>query len=356
MPTAKTKSAQKLAAPGVETATHGAFLAAIGREVRRNRAKRGMTRRQLAQASQTSERYLAQIESGAGNPSASVIRAIARALDLPAAALMPETGARTAALSAILDLLVQVPESEWPELAQLIESRVALPGSADRARRIALVGLRGAGKSTLGRMLAQHLGWPFIELDRVVEEEYGASIPDLIEMSGTATFRRQERSALDRVIADHEAAVVTTAGGIVANSETYAQLLRRTHTIWVKARPEDHMSRVMAQGDFRPMKQNREAMADLVAILDARHADYARAEAELDTSGDAIEQSFAKLLRVVADLLGPDAASPSPRLRGEGRDEGALPLGSESRKGPLTRRASRTDLSPPAGRGESEPR
>src|SRR5580658_6530561 len=194
-----------------------AFLAAIGREVRKNRAKRGMTRRQLAQASETSERYLAQIESGAGNPSVSVLRAIAQALDLPCAALLPEAGARTAALGAILDLLAQVPEGELPALAKDIETRLARSGSADRARRIALVGLRGAGKSTLGRMLAQHLGWPFIELDRLVEEDYGASIPDLIEMAGTATFRRQERSALDRIIATHEAAVITTAGGIVAN-------------------------------------------------------------------------------------------------------------------------------------------
>src|SRR5580693_10636450 len=145
-----------------------AFLAAIGREVRKNRAKRGMTRRQLAQASETSERYLAQIESGAGNPSASVIRAVALALDLPAAALLPATGARPAALDAVLDLLARVPEGELPELAKLIEARVARAAGADRARRIALVGLRGAGKSTLGRMLAQHLGWPFIELDRVV--------------------------------------------------------------------------------------------------------------------------------------------------------------------------------------------
>src|SRR5665213_3657690 len=158
-----------------------------------------MTRRQLAQASQTSERYLAQIESGAGNPSASVLRAIAQALDLPASALLPETGARKAALGVILDLLAQVPEDELPELAKMIAARVALPQSADRARRIALVGLRGAGKSTLGRMLAQHLGWPFIELDRVVAEDYGASIPDLIEMAGTATFRRQDRAALDRI-------------------------------------------------------------------------------------------------------------------------------------------------------------
>jgi XRE family transcriptional regulator, aerobic/anaerobic benzoate catabolism transcriptional regulator len=294
--------AEKPALPTL-AASEAAFLAAIGSEVRRNRAKRGMTRRQLAQASQTSERYLAQIESGVGNPSVSVLRAIAQALDLPCAALLPEAGARTAALGAILDLLAQVPEGELPALANDIETRLARPGSADRARRIALVGLRGAGKSTLGRMLAQHLSWPFIELDRLVEKDYGASIPDLIEMAGTATFRRHERSALDRIITAHDAAIITTAGGIVANPETYALLLRRSHTIWIKARPEDHMSRVMAQGDFRPMAQNRAAMADLVAILEARRADYSRAEAEIDTSGDAIEQSFAKLLRTVTALL-----------------------------------------------------
>ena len=128
---------------------------------------------------------------------------------------------------------------------------------------------------------------PFIELDRLVEQDYGARIPDLIEMAGLATFRRYERACLERVIAEHEAAVIATAGGIVSNPETYALLLRRTHTVWIKARPDEHMRRVMAQGDFRPMAQNREAMADLVAILDARRADYARAEAELDTSGDA---------------------------------------------------------------------
>jgi XRE family aerobic/anaerobic benzoate catabolism transcriptional regulator len=290
-------------ASSTPAASVAAFLAAIGGEVRRSRAKRGMTRRQLAHVSQTSERYLAQIESGAGNPSVSVLRAIAQALDLPCAALLPEAGARTAALGAILDLLAQVPEGELPALAKDIETRLARPGSADRARRIALVGLRGAGKSTLGRMLAQHLSWPFIELDRLVEEDYGASIPDLIEMAGTATVRRHERSALDRIITAHDAAIITTAGGIVANPETYALLLRRTHTIWIKARPEDHMGRVMAQGDFRPMAQNRAAMADLVAILEARRADYSRAEAEIDTSGDAVEQSFAKLLQTVTALL-----------------------------------------------------
>ena len=200
--------------------------------------------------------------------------------------------------------MAQIPPGELPALVRDIEARLARSAGADRGRRVALIGLRGAGKSTLGRMLARHLDWPFIELDRRVEDEYGASIPDLIEMAGTATFRRHERSALERVIAEHDAAVITTAGGIVASPESYALLLRRTHTVWIKARPEEHMSRVMAQGDFRPMAQNRQAMADLVAILEARRADYARAEAEVDTTGDSVEQSFAKLLQIVTAQLG----------------------------------------------------
>lgn len=298
-PTATLAQAAGRVPTGGDLAQTTAFLAAIGREVRKNRAKRGMTRRQLAQASGTSERYLAQIESGAGNPSVSVLRAIAQALDLSASVLLPETGARSAELGSILDLVAQLPEKELPALAKELAARVARAGGADRGQRIALVGLRGAGKSTLGRMLAQHLDWPFLELDRRVAEDYGASVPDLIEMAGMATFRRHERDALDRVIVGHESAIITTAGGIVSNPETYALLLRRTHTVWIKARPDEHMSRVMAQGDFRPMAQNRAAMADLVAILEARRTDYARAEAELDTSGDAVEQSFAKLLRIV---------------------------------------------------------
>ncbi len=385
MPSPKPKAASKRAAAApspVPSVT--AFLAAIGQEVRRQRAKRGMTRRQLAQASETSERYLAQIESGAGNPSASVIRAIAQAFELSAAALLPGTPAQSEVLAAMHDLLAQVPASELAELKKLIETRVARAGHTDRARRIALVGLRGAGKSTLGRMLAAHLGWPFIELDRVVEEDYGASIPDLIEMAGTPTFRRLERSALDRVIAAHEAAIITTAGGIVANQDSYALLLRRTHTVWIKARPEDHMSRVMAQGDFRPMARNRQAgskdamsntaMADLVVILEARRADYARAEADLDTSGDAVEQSFAKLLRIAEQLVGADEMAPSPRVRGEGiggprppspekerdakhrYDDGAFPPHSESRQRPLTlARPARSTSPRKAGRGSDGP-
>jgi XRE family aerobic/anaerobic benzoate catabolism transcriptional regulator len=276
-----------------------AFAAAIGRLVRLARAKRGMTRRQLAQQSGASERYLAQIESGQGNPSVIILKSIADALDVPIIELIPRTNGHTAAITQILDLLGRMPLSELPAVAELIERRAAQDAATDRGRRIALIGLRGAGKSTLGKRLARQLGCPFIELDRMVEQDYGARIPDLIEIAGLATFRRYERACLERVVEEHPAAVIATAGGIVSDSETYALLLRRTHTVWVKARPDEHMRRVMEQGDFRPMAQNREAMADLVAILDARGADYARAQAQLDTSGDTAEQSFAKLARIV---------------------------------------------------------
>jgi XRE family aerobic/anaerobic benzoate catabolism transcriptional regulator len=283
--------------------TGQAFTAAVAGLVRQNRAKRGMTRRQLAQGADISERYLAQIEGGAGNPSIIVLRALAEALDVPIIDLLPRANGRIAALTSVIDLLARVPATELPAIAELIESRITRAGAADRARRIALVGLRGAGKSTLGAMLAEHIGCAFIELDRMIEQEYGASLPLMIEMSGLAAFRRYERACLERVIAENDAAVIATAGGIVASPETYSLLLRRTHTVWIKARPEEHMSRVMDQGDFRPMAQNRAAMADLVAILDARRADYARAQAELDTSGDSLEKSFGKLAKIAMRLV-----------------------------------------------------
>ena len=305
--TAKDKPVQAAATlPTGNLAETAAFLAAIGGEVRKNRAKRGMTRRQLAQASRDLGAVPgADRERRWQSFGQRAARDRARARSTCRCASAGDRCAHRGARRPFSILLTQVPESELPALAKEIGARgscaPAVPTAAGALRSSVCAGpasRRSAGCSP------QHLGWPFIELDRRVEEEYGASIPDLIEMAGTATFRRQERGALERVIAEHEAAIITTAGGIVSNPETYALLLRRTHTVWIKARPEEHMSRVMAQGDFRPMAQNRAAMADLVAILEARRADYARAEAEVDTSGDAVEQSFAKLLRIVTPFVG----------------------------------------------------
>jgi XRE family transcriptional regulator, aerobic/anaerobic benzoate catabolism transcriptional regulator len=282
-------------------ADQAAIVAAVGHLLRRARAKRGMTRAQLAHQSGASERYLAQIESGQGNPSVVMLKGIADALELPLVELLPRANGESAAMTHILDMLARMPVTELPGIAELIAKRAA--EESDRGSRIALIGLRGAGKSTLGQRLATELGFPFIELDRLVEREYGAHIPDLIEMAGLATFRRYERSCLERIIRKHRQAVIAAAGGIVANAETYGMLLQHTHTVWIKARPEQHMSRVMQQGDFRPMAHNREAMADLVAILDARRADYERAHAVLDSSNDTVERSLEKLKRIVKPLL-----------------------------------------------------
>ena len=313
MPDLKAKSKRNDARGPAAEPPDAVFVTGIGRLVRLSRAKRGMTRRQLAQESGASERYLAQIESGQGNPSVLILKSIAQALDVPIIELLPRANGRPAAMTHVLDVLARTPVAELPALAELIESHAARHVAADRARRIALVGLRGAGKSTLGRRLADELACPFIELDRLVEQDYGARIPDLIEIAGLATFRRYERACLERVIDEHDTAVIATAGGIVSDAETYALLLRRSHTVWVRASPDEHMKRVMEQGDFRPMAQNREAMADLVAILDARRADYARAQAELDTSGDTIERSFGKLQDLVKRWLDGerDTARPS---------------------------------------------
>jgi XRE family aerobic/anaerobic benzoate catabolism transcriptional regulator len=275
------------------------FSTDVGRLVRRARARRGITRRQLAAESGISERYLAQIEGGQGNPSVIVLKTIAQAMDMHITELLPATGKRHEATARINELLKRLDASELPALADLIERRLAEGAASDRARRIALVGLRGAGKTTLGQMLARQLNWPFVEIDRVIEQEYGASIAMLIDMSGVSAFRRHERAALEKVVAEHDKVVIATAGGIVSNPETYALLLRRTHTVWVRALPQEHMSRVIAQGDFRPMAENRAAMADLLAILEARSPDYAQSEEELDTSGEAVKQSLSKLTKLV---------------------------------------------------------
>jgi len=263
------------ATPRLERDEKSSILRDVGALVRSERARRGMTRRALAEACQTSERYLAQIESGAGNPSVLVLDSIARALDLDPVDLMPPGRAREA------------------------------PGGrgVSRARRIALIGLRGAGKSTLGAALAEKLGCPFVEIDKMIEREHGAPVATLFEVYGQGTFRRYERECLARIVRAHQSAVIATAGGIVADEDTFAQLLDESHVIWLQASPAEHMRRVMEQGDFRPMAHNRDAMNDLMAILDARAASYGRAHARLDTSGRDLAQCVDELTLLAAKLF-----------------------------------------------------
>jgi XRE family aerobic/anaerobic benzoate catabolism transcriptional regulator len=254
------------------------LLAEIGALVRTERLKRGITRKVLARHCQTSERYLGQIETGEANPSVLVLDAVARALDLDPIDLMPA--------------------------GREARSRARLPaGAPNRARRIALVGLRGAGKSTLGAMLAEKLGCPFIELDKMIEQDHGAPIATLFDVYGQGTFRRYERECLTRVVATNPAAVIATAGGIVADEASLSQLLDQAHVVWVQASPADHMRRVMEQGDFRPMAHNRDAMKDLVAILEARAPEYGRAHATLDTSGKSIEVCVGALTKLAEQLF-----------------------------------------------------
>jgi XRE family transcriptional regulator, aerobic/anaerobic benzoate catabolism transcriptional regulator len=280
-------------APGPERDPNNAILRDVGALIRNERARRGMTRRALAQACQTSERYLAQIESGAGNPSVLVLDAIARVFGLTPADLMPAGEA--------LRRLRSLPPDKLAALLRAVEA----PGaSANRARRIALVGLRGAGKSTLGAALAARLRVPFIEIDKMVEQEYGAPVSTLFEVYGQGTFRRYERECLQRIVTEFDAAVIATAGGIVADDGTFSELLDQAHVIWLQASPAEHMRRVMEQGDFRPMSHNRDAMNDLVAILDARAADYGRAHARLDTSGKDVAACLEELAPIVARLVG----------------------------------------------------
>jgi XRE family aerobic/anaerobic benzoate catabolism transcriptional regulator len=244
-------------APLSHRAQDAAYLSQLGNRVREWRAAHGTTRKDLAAASGISERYLAQLESGAGNISILLLRKVARAMSVPVESLVRE--------------------------------------SAADARPIALLGLRGAGKSTLGARLAEALHLPFVELDREVEKEAGAKLGEVFSMYGQDAFRRFERRALERVLSSDAKAVIATGGSLVTDAGTYEMLLERCRCVWLKASPDEHMSRVIAQGDLRPFKGRNAALEEIEKLLADRNRLYARAELTLDTSGKTAKASLAEL-------------------------------------------------------------
>jgi len=283
-----------LASPPTLSGSDEEFLQFLGKRVREQRSRRGMTRRSVAQAADVSERYLAQLEAGDGNISVMLLRRIAAALHVPLAQLLAAESEDDVARRRLQGLLERLPASQIEEALSRLAAEFSSEESA-RRRRIALVGLRGAGKSTLGARLAQALAVPFIELDREIEREMGVPLAEIFSLYGQSGYRSIEKRALERVVRDHERAILSVGGGIVSEKETYDYLLSNWFTVWIKARPEEHMARVVAQGDFRAMAGNDQAMDDLRHILAAREPLYRKADLTLDTSGKSVDASFAEL-------------------------------------------------------------
>ena len=279
-----------------------ATLAELGARVRGWRARRGMTRKALASDSGLSERFLADVESGKGNVSINSLEAAARALNISLLELLHD--APRPALARVQGLLGRLDDPQLDQAYALLASTFGLSDEAGREQRIALIGLRGAGKSTLGAQLATERGVAFIELDREIEREAGTSMNEILLLHGQAGYRRYERRALFRIAEDHtDGVVMTTGGSIVSERETFDLLQSRFYCVWLKASPEEHMARVVAQGDMRPFDTTRgatnEAMEDIRRILASRQALYARADAVVDTSARTLKQSLKDMERAV---------------------------------------------------------
>ena len=279
--------------------SEAAYLRALGERIREARARRGMTRKILARDSAVSERYLAQLEAGQGNISIALLRQVAHAMGLPLTDLVREGPDRPVELTLLIQTLSRLSGKELAQARALLSETFGAAVESERRHRIALIGLRGAGKSTLGALLAKAQGVPFIELDREIERESGTSLGVIFDLMGQSAYRRYERRALEAAIERHDRAVIATGGSIVSEPATFDLLLSACFTVWLTASPEQHMSRVMAQGDTRPMADNEAAMEDLRRILMGRHALYAKADATIDTAGKTVEQSLTELRATV---------------------------------------------------------
>jgi XRE family aerobic/anaerobic benzoate catabolism transcriptional regulator len=276
-----------------------AFIATVGDRVRKTRQRKGMARRVLSELSGVSQRYLAQLENGDGNISIGLLYRIAQALDHRIEWLVGADdpwGSETAKFAELYRSASTGPRQKAMEIL------IAAQPAQWRRRRIGLIGLRGAGKSTLGPRLGAALSCPFVELNREIEEQSGMPVADVMALYGQEGYRRLERQALERVVATSDQVVLAVAGGIVTEPETFAFMLRHFHTIWLKAPPELHMRRVFEQGDERPMAGNPRAMAELTSILTSREALYAKAEGIVETEGKSIEESTRDLVAAVRGL------------------------------------------------------
>ncbi len=281
---------------GLNEATIARLLVSVGERVRAARTRTGLSRRALAEKSGVSQRYLAQLESGQGNISIALLLRIAHALDFRIEWLVAEEDPWTSEIVMITSLLRSATREQRERVLQILDPENP---SLRRANRIAFIGLRGAGKSTLGRLAAAQLKLPFLELNQDIEQASGMPVNELIALYGQEGYRHLERQSLERVVATYDTVILAVAGGIVSHPETFNYLLRNFHTIWLKAEPEEHMARVRGQGDERPMAGNPDAMAELRNILKSREALYARAETYVNTSQATLEQS----LKAVTDAI-----------------------------------------------------
>ena len=272
----------------------GDFLLSLGKRVRELRSRRGMTRKMVAVEAEVSERHLAQLEAGEGNVSIVLLRRIAAALNVSLVELFKLESEETSEKQLIQRFFERLPDHRLKDVVlRLI--RDFGPEEKLRRARIALIGLRGAGKSTLGSKLAGESKIPFIELDREIEKDMGMPLAEIFSLYGQSGYRAIERRTLEKVLNEQERAVLSVGGGVVSEKGTFDYLLSNCYTVWIKAQPEEHMSRVMAQGDFRAMAGSGQAMEDLRRILEAREPLYAKADMHLDTSSSSVEESFSKL-------------------------------------------------------------
>ena len=285
-----------MASDNADTLVTDVYLAELGNRVRKARAQRAMTRKILARDSGVSERYLAQLENGQGNISITLLRQVAHAMNVNISDLVREGKSWPDELHLIIEQLAQLDAGGLDRVHHLVSGLTGV--RQGRARRIALIGLRGSGKSTLGRALAKNLNNNFIELAAEIEEDAGISANEIFSLSGQIGYRRQERRVLEKVLQDNASIVIATGGGLVVEAATYELLLGSCYTIWLQASPAEHMDRVLAQGDYRPMADNKEAMEDLEHILEGRDALYRKADAIIDTSNRSVEACLEELITV----------------------------------------------------------